>query len=133
MRCQQVQKYLSAYFDGMSSPGETKYVESHLQSCASCRRELEKINQAVQVLGQLEEMEVPAGFLEELHIRLIRDKVEPWSASDYERYGRRGWTVALVSIIALGLGIWVATLIPYQDVVANINKLPQVIVQNHKR
>jgi len=56
------QERFSAYLDGEISPKEALAVESHLESCDSCRDELAEIRFFASALAELPEVEAPRSF-----------------------------------------------------------------------
>jgi hypothetical protein len=52
---------LAGYVDGTLGTDERAVVDAHLQTCATCREEVELARTAVQALGTLEELPVPFG------------------------------------------------------------------------
>lgn len=53
---------------------EEKEIREHLSSCPDCRRELEKFEKTMQWLHSVEEVEVPDGFLPELHEKMEKKR-----------------------------------------------------------
>lgn len=112
MRCQQVRGFLSSYLDGLATPKEVEFVEAHLRKCPDCRRELEDLGRLIEILGSAEELKVPEGFMQELDMRLLRDKVAPYQKrEDRVRPSSRPRLVALIAGIALVVGILIGTLL----------------------
>lgn len=126
MRCQQVRGFLSPYLDGVATPREVEFVETHLRTCSDCRQELENLRKLVGALGRMEQLEVPGDFIEELNMRLLRDKIEPLGLKEsITRAQKPRWIALLVAGLALLAGIYVSSLVPYQYVADSFNEIPR--------
>lgn len=77
MKCEDYQEMISPYLDDALSSDEKQQLEEHLKHCLSCRETLETMRMITNELSQIEELEVPAKFHDELHARLIKDKKKP--------------------------------------------------------
>jgi anti-sigma factor RsiW len=75
MKCQNVQKKLSAYQDRELEPKEQERVKSHLLSCRACREQYAELEQVWKLVGQLEEIHPDQWFYRQL-IRKIREPRE---------------------------------------------------------
>jgi anti-sigma factor RsiW len=62
MKCQTIEKKLSAYQDGELSASEKEQVEGHLAGCHSCREQNVKLQQTWQALGEMTEIRPTPGF-----------------------------------------------------------------------
>lgn len=76
MKCAEVRIKLSEYLDGELSAEERKVVESHLEGCDECRRELQELERAVGHVHSLEEVEPPPWFAQNVMQR-VRAEAEP--------------------------------------------------------
>ena len=56
MNCQEIQKNLSSYVDGVLSSEEKKLVEGHLTSCGQCSAALADLRKAKDLLRNLDEV-----------------------------------------------------------------------------
>ncbi len=74
MKCEQIQKMLQAFLEGVLSKTENALVEKHLSSCDSCRAAFEEYQQARQLLGNLEEVEPPPGFAQRVMARVEEEE-----------------------------------------------------------
>jgi anti-sigma factor RsiW len=63
MTCHDARDQLSALLDGALGADEGGAVERHLDGCADCRRELERLRGTVALLRRLEPARAPAGFV----------------------------------------------------------------------
>jgi len=130
MRCQRVRELLSPYIDRVLSDEERNKVEEHLTACESCRKDLAELQSAVNRIREMEKLEAPSDFMSKLHERLLQEKVAPFS-----RHGRKshlvnntsGWLVASVASIALVMGIYISSLLPYPVVASFFDRIPQFV------
>jgi len=60
--CTGVAEELVAYLDGEQPDGERQRVETHLGTCLTCRRELERVRRVRTLLGSLRSIEPSADF-----------------------------------------------------------------------
>src|ERR1700722_16593724 len=60
--CEQIILLLDSYHDGESSPDEKSLVESHLASCADCRKRLSDIGTLVSTLKTMREIKPTVDF-----------------------------------------------------------------------
>ncbi len=69
---------LSTYLDRQTTVAERARVESHLQTCAACRAELENLRRTVAVLAAMPRVPVPRAFsLSEARVGLRRQAARP--------------------------------------------------------
>ena len=62
MGCAQIRKMISPYMDDELSPDEKKAFDSHIQSCAACKKALEKTLALQQLFTSAERFPAPYGF-----------------------------------------------------------------------
>jgi anti-sigma factor RsiW len=62
MKCTYVRQMISQYVDGELGLDEKKDFESHIQSCASCREELEETRALHRLFASAERFAAPYGF-----------------------------------------------------------------------
>jgi anti-sigma factor RsiW len=62
MKCRHVRKKISQYIDNDLSPDEKKNFGSHIQNCASCRKELKETLALNQLFASAERFPAPYGF-----------------------------------------------------------------------
>ena len=70
MDCQRVRDRFSSLWEKELAPLDEKEMREHLSSCPECRREFEQFEKTMQWLHSVEEVEVPDGFLPELHQKI---------------------------------------------------------------
>jgi hypothetical protein len=64
MTCHDARGSLSAFLDEALAPDERREAEAHLEGCAECRRELERLRQTVALLHRVEPARAPVGFVD---------------------------------------------------------------------
>lgn len=72
MECVKIRRYFSEYLDGALDEPTVNRVEDHVFTCRECRKELESLQSLVQELGDLEQVEAPKEFLEQVHARMAK-------------------------------------------------------------
>lgn len=130
MRCQSVRELLSPYIDLVLSEEEKTRVEEHLAACESCRKDLAELQGAVNRIRGMEKREAPSDFMNELHERLLQEKVTPLENQRHKHHlvhSTSRWLVASVASIALVAGIYISSLVPYPIVAGFVDRIPQVI------
>lgn len=120
MRCEQIRELLSPYIDQMTDEKENKIIDAHLARCEECRRELDYLKFMCGALGSLEHPEVPAGFNEDLHKRLLEEKTSLFVAKEVKRPKRSGWIAAGVAGLAIAVGIYASSVLPLGNIVASL-------------
>lgn len=70
MNCNEVRESLSAFLDNELSTNEKTLLQSHLDECTGCQKELEELQKVVVQLSSLEEVVPPASFRNELFAKL---------------------------------------------------------------
>jgi len=74
MVCEKVRNRFSSLWEKELTSVEEKEIREHLSSCPECRREFEQFEKTMQWLHSVEEVEVPDGFLPELHKKIEERK-----------------------------------------------------------
>ena len=96
---------LSAYLDGMLTADEHERVETHLQTCDTCREEREALEQTLSLIHTLPEIKPPENFVESVRTRIdLEDKdgkVIHWTRSPALRIGVAACAVAVLSVYGL--------------------------------
>ncbi len=64
MTCEDARESLSAYLDEALAPEERRLVDTHLEGCAACRRELVALRETVALLQRVEPARAPVGFVD---------------------------------------------------------------------
>ncbi len=68
--CQEFEKKLPAYQEGLISGQDQKDLEDHLRSCEPCRLALRDLNQTKELLGRLPEVAPPPWFTQKVMARV---------------------------------------------------------------
>ena len=71
MECEQARKLMNAFVDKEINDQELKKLNEHLDSCESCTVEFEELKYMVQLMGEIDLKELPLGFENELHEKLV--------------------------------------------------------------
>ena len=74
MECEKVRDRFSSLWEKELTPIEKKIVSEHLSSCPACQREFEQFEKTMRWLHSVGEVEVPDGFLPELHKKMEERK-----------------------------------------------------------
>ena len=74
MNCHEARDLCSALLDDALSADERTVLQGHLDGCAECRRELDRLRQTVALLGGMAPARAPAGFVD----RVLAARPEPW-------------------------------------------------------
>jgi len=69
--CYQVRQELSDYLEGDLTPQLRRRIEEHLQTCNHCRAVYDGMRNIMYLLGDEEVIELPEGFSQRLHKRLL--------------------------------------------------------------
>ncbi len=72
MTCTFEKAKIQDYIENLLSPEERHEVETHLTGCPECHREWVEMNNLMQLLIGLPMVELPEGFKEELHEKLVK-------------------------------------------------------------
>ena len=74
MDCQEIQKNLSSYLEGLLSSEEKKLVEGHLPSCAQCTASLAELKKTKDLLRNLDDVEPPPWLTAKIMARVREEK-----------------------------------------------------------
>lgn len=139
MNCEQMQKLLSPYLDKMTTYTENQTIEAHLKECGHCAHQLEEMSHMCAMLKKLDTPQVPAGFGADLHNRINHEKIKHFPSREAAVPKKTGWLAAAVAGIALSVGIFASSFLPYgammaslQDWMGKDNKSPVAVVDNNK-
>lgn len=103
MDCRQIEQYLSLYLDNELGSGETKQVEEHLQECPACMEYYRSLKMIKQYCSNLKVVDLPSGFHEKLHQRLVKEERKQMSRN-FKFKIAIGIVAALV-LVFVGIGL----------------------------
>lgn len=116
MKCNEIRDYMSLELDHELSKEEQKKLEEHLASCEACTVLFEEYKAIQSAMKETELLELPKGFEEELHFRLMSVKQE-----EAQTYKPRLWDkiksmvfnksylAGVSSVLAIGLIAFIST------------------------
>lgn len=99
--CGEIIELISLYIDNELDNESRNDIEEHIETCESCRSELESLREIVGVLGSIEDVELPSGFKENLHERLMAQKNDNGLNSKIVLFKKKPF--GFVSSVAAGL------------------------------
>lgn len=101
MDCGVVQELISSYIDGELDKERAQQLEVHMENCFECRRSFEHMKAVVQMVGALEEEELPASFADRLRARLEVEQVTRMAHKNYGEFSRwiRWMGIAAAAIV----------------------------------
>ncbi len=82
MRCNSVQRELSAYLDGELSAGRAVAIEKHISACPACSLLMERLSETISLVSSLEPICAPEGFADRVQKGIDRHLAD-------RRLGRR--------------------------------------------
>ncbi len=107
MRCSDAMEKISLYIDGELNEAEAEALLAHLEGCKACKREYEEIKSLVDSLRDLDEIELPPGYHEELMKKIASANVVSFPSDKKEMKTHR-WrkysTAAAALILLLAVG-----------------------------
>lgn len=121
MRCEQIQELFSPYLDNMTSEQDNMTIEAHLGNCFTCSEQFAKMRKICSSLRQLEQLEAPAGFADEVHRRVAEEKIKIFASPEISIPKKPGWIAAGVAGIALTAGIYLSSYLPIGSVSMALN------------
>jgi anti-sigma factor RsiW len=77
MKCAQVVRLFGAYWDDETTQAEREWVEAHLASCSSCRKEYETFTRTLELMGSLPRVEPAPDLVERVLARARRASPAP--------------------------------------------------------
>lgn len=111
MKCKRIQQYLLDYSEQVLDPEHRHLVEEHLHHCPECAKELQEIEQTIQLLQSLPVQEPPQDFWPMFTSDVMRQirKMEPASPRYlffFPNVRVAMATVALLMILGLGMFLY---------------------------
>jgi hypothetical protein len=74
MNCENMKELLNAYIDNLLSDNEREAAEAHIASCPSCKKELDELASAVNVVKKLDRIVPPPWFSEQVMINIRKEE-----------------------------------------------------------
>lgn len=139
MNCEQMQELFSPYLDKMTNLKESQSLEAHLQLCPQCQRQLEDMSRMCTFLKKLDNPQIPVSFTADIHEQLSHEKIRHFPGKEIITPKQSGWMAAAVAGIALTVGIFASSYLPYGTMMASLqdwlnkdNKSSVAVVDNNK-
>ncbi len=114
---------LGALIDGALPDHETARVEAHLEGCSTCRAELAGLRATVALMQEVEPMQAPDGFADEVRRRIAQAPQAaarspwarlraglPWSSVPWPRV-RWSWKAATAAAAVVLVGVFAVNLV----------------------
>jgi hypothetical protein len=73
MRCEEIEKLLSEYVDGVLDDRARAHIDKHLLTCSNCKGKLESLKAILNQVSALPPVYAPADFLDNIHDRIETD------------------------------------------------------------
>ena len=70
--CRELWRELVNYMEGGLTPGMRERIQLHLRGCRQCQSVYDGSNNVVRLLGDKNAIELPQGFSQRLHARLVQ-------------------------------------------------------------
>ncbi len=109
MDCNEAREELVAFLDGALEAERAGQLKAHLESCAACRGESERLRRAVEATRAVPPTELSADLKRRFFERLAKEKREGLRGWWFERAPR--WVLAGaggLAVAALGVTIWLS-------------------------
>jgi hypothetical protein len=121
MNCERYEELIHLYVDHRLDKKEEGTLLSHMETCTHCRETYEEISALKDLLGGMQMKELPEGFEEELHVKLVEASVEN-DKSLLERVREKIWSGPKMKM-AVSFG---AVAIAAVFVIGNTNLVPSM-------
>jgi hypothetical protein len=112
MDCKQCRERLHDFLDETLEAAERAQVSAHAADCDACRRELEELRKAAALVGSLDELPEPAGFLQAVRERIARPTLWERFQGLLARPLRPGVSVGIPVIIVALFAVFVVMNLP---------------------
>lgn len=116
MKCNEIRDYMSLELDNELSKEEQKKLEEHLASCEACTVLFEEYKAIQSAMKESEMLELPKGFEEELHFRLMTVKQEEHQSQKPRLWDKiksvvfnKNYLAGVSSVLAIGLIAFIST------------------------
>ncbi len=112
MNCKQCQKRLHDYLDETLEADARAEVGEHLAACEACRRELDALRKVAALVGSLDEVPEPSGFLVGVRARIDRPSAWERVRQLLTQPLRPGYSVAIPVLIVAFFAVFVVMNLP---------------------
>lgn len=99
MGCDDYKELISLYFDKELDEKEEKELFEHLTNCPSCRKEYEELKVVMDMLGEIEEEELPEGFHNEVMAKIKAEAKPQKKRIPWARYTSIAASICAVFIV----------------------------------
>jgi hypothetical protein len=100
MKCENIKELMSMYIDNEINEVDKAKFEKHIAQCPQCKEEYEILKAIVLECSEIDEVELPQDFMEELHNKLMAAKVN--KPSKFTQFIRRAnWKPAVGAVAAV--------------------------------
>ena len=99
MGCDDYKELISLYFDKELDEKEEKELFEHLTNCPSCRKEFEELKVVMDMLGEIEEEELPEGFHNEVMAKIKAEAKPKKKKTPWARYTSIAASICAVFIV----------------------------------
>lgn len=100
MKCENIKELMSMYIDNEINEVDKAKFEKHIAQCPQCKEEFEILKAIVLECSEIDEVELPQDFIEELHNKLIAAKAN--KPSKFTQFIRRAnWKPAVGAVAAV--------------------------------
>ena len=106
MKCQQVQRRLSAFLDGELSEKQASRIAVHVSGCPHCRKEVESMTTAWEQVGEMQEVDPSPHFWIKLNARIVQVEERRFSPEKVRGFLDRLLVPATV-VAASVVGLWI--------------------------
>ena len=106
MKCEQVQRRLSAFLDGELSKKQASRISEHVSGCPHCQQEAESLSAAWEQLGEMQEVHPSPHFWIKLNARIAQVEQRRFSLDKVRRFLDRLLVPATV-VAASVFGLWI--------------------------
>ncbi|MDF2591111.1 MAG: hypothetical protein K0S75_577 [Clostridia bacterium] len=100
MKCENIKELMSMYIDNEINEVDKAKFEKHIAQCPQCKEEYEILKDLVLECSEIDEVELPQGFMDELHHKLI--EAQNNKPSKFTQFMRRtNWKPAVGAVAAV--------------------------------
>ena len=99
MGCDDYKELISLYFDKELDEKEEKELFEHLTNCPSCRKEFEELKVVMDMLGEIEEEELPEDFHNEVMAKIKAEAKPKKKKTPWARYTSIAASICAVFIV----------------------------------